>query len=76
MAHSPGPSTILLAMNRAELIEIYEHALPGLLKDHRGKYALVCVGEILIFDTAQEAIDAGFEKCGRPNDFYVSRIEP
>lgn len=62
-------------MTAARRQQLFEKELPRLLLEHPGKFALVCKGQVWIYSTESEAMAAGFEKCGRPNDFLVARIE-
>lgn len=63
-------------MTQQDRLQMFHEALPSLLDQSEGKYALVCDDGIEVFETIQEAIQVGFEKCGRPNHFLVKRIEP
>jgi hypothetical protein len=54
---------------------LLEKELPSLLRHHEGKYALVCCGTVRVFDSKQDATQAGYEMCGRPNDFLIAKIE-
>lgn len=51
-------------------------ALPTLLPDHLGKYALICDGEITVHDSAEAAMEAVPDGCDDVRHFLIIRIEP
>jgi hypothetical protein len=57
-------------------MQLFHEKLPELLATQAGKYALMCLGQVWVYASREQAVQAGFEKCGRPNDFLVMKIEP
>ena len=62
-------------MNHAERTTTFLAKLEQLLAEHEGRYALVRDGQVIVYDTSEEAILAGFEKYRTINSFLVLKIE-
>jgi hypothetical protein len=59
-----------------ERLARYLDALPALLPDHLGKFALICDGQITVHETPDDAMEAVPDSCTDSRDFLIIRIEP